>query len=93
MARAHRVAENLQAGTCFINNYNVSPVEVPFGGYKMSGTKPLELRMVIGCLSITQDRVTDILLSCLVLCKMSDFCLFFVLFFHPKQALAEKMDR
>ncbi|XP_030639768.1 4-trimethylaminobutyraldehyde dehydrogenase A [Chanos chanos] len=37
IARAHRVAENLQAGTCYINNYNVSPVEVPFGGYKMSG--------------------------------------------------------
>ncbi|XP_064189759.1 4-trimethylaminobutyraldehyde dehydrogenase A isoform X2 [Anguilla rostrata] len=37
ITRAHRVAENLQAGTCFINNYNISPVEVPFGGYKMSG--------------------------------------------------------
>uniref|UniRef100_A0A672GSG9 Aldehyde dehydrogenase 9 family, member A1a, tandem duplicate 1 n=1 Tax=Salarias fasciatus TaxID=181472 RepID=A0A672GSG9_SALFA len=37
ISRAHRVAENLQAGTCFINNYNVSPVEVPFGGYKNSG--------------------------------------------------------
>uniref|UniRef100_A0A667YJ21 Aldehyde dehydrogenase 9 family, member A1a, tandem duplicate 1 n=1 Tax=Myripristis murdjan TaxID=586833 RepID=A0A667YJ21_9TELE len=37
IGRAHRVAENLQAGTCFINNYNISPVEVPFGGYKMSG--------------------------------------------------------
>ncbi|XP_063056891.1 4-trimethylaminobutyraldehyde dehydrogenase A-like [Engraulis encrasicolus] len=37
VARAHRVAENLQAGACFINNYNVGPVEMPFGGYKMSG--------------------------------------------------------
>ncbi|XP_061096437.1 4-trimethylaminobutyraldehyde dehydrogenase A isoform X3 [Conger conger] len=37
VSRAHRVVENLQAGTCFINNYNISPVEVPFGGYKMSG--------------------------------------------------------
>ncbi|KAI1892081.1 hypothetical protein AGOR_G00150300 [Albula goreensis] len=37
ISRAHRVVENLQAGTCFINNYNISPVEVPFGGYKMSG--------------------------------------------------------
>uniref|UniRef100_A0A1A7WBB0 Aldehyde dehydrogenase 9 family, member A1 n=2 Tax=Iconisemion striatum TaxID=60296 RepID=A0A1A7WBB0_9TELE len=37
VSRAHRVAENLEAGTCFINNYNISPVEVPFGGYKMSG--------------------------------------------------------
>ncbi|XP_040039496.2 4-trimethylaminobutyraldehyde dehydrogenase [Gasterosteus aculeatus] len=37
ISRAHRVAENLEAGSCFINNYNISPVEVPFGGYKMSG--------------------------------------------------------
>ncbi|KAJ8015076.1 hypothetical protein DPEC_G00022370 [Dallia pectoralis] len=37
ISRAHRVAENIQAGTCFINNYNVNPVEVPFGGYKQSG--------------------------------------------------------
>lgn len=35
--RAHRVAAELQAGSCFINNYNVSPVELPFGGYKKSG--------------------------------------------------------
>ncbi|XP_051990533.1 LOW QUALITY PROTEIN: 4-trimethylaminobutyraldehyde dehydrogenase B [Xyrauchen texanus] len=35
--RAHRVIENLQAGTCFINNFNITPVEVPFGGYKASG--------------------------------------------------------
>uniref|UniRef100_A0A8C5DQ11 Aldehyde dehydrogenase family 9 member A1-like n=1 Tax=Gouania willdenowi TaxID=441366 RepID=A0A8C5DQ11_GOUWI len=37
VSRAHRVAANLEAGTCFINNYNISPVEVPFGGYKNSG--------------------------------------------------------
>nr|XP_033816287.1 4-trimethylaminobutyraldehyde dehydrogenase [Geotrypetes seraphini] len=35
--RAHRVAAALQAGMCFINNYNISPVELPFGGYKKSG--------------------------------------------------------
>ncbi|KAK2499892.1 hypothetical protein MC885_015044 [Smutsia gigantea] len=35
--RAHRVVAELQAGMCFINNYNVSPVELPFGGYKNSG--------------------------------------------------------
>uniref|UniRef100_A0ACB8F2N2 4-trimethylaminobutyraldehyde dehydrogenase n=1 Tax=Sphaerodactylus townsendi TaxID=933632 RepID=A0ACB8F2N2_9SAUR len=34
--RAHRVVAELQAGMCFINNYNISPVEMPFGGYKMS---------------------------------------------------------
>ncbi|TRY56191.1 hypothetical protein DNTS_002544 [Danionella cerebrum] len=37
LQRAHRVIEKLQAGSCFINNYNVTPVEVPFGGYKSSG--------------------------------------------------------
>lgn len=37
--RAHRVVEQLKAGSCFINNYNVTPVEVPFGGFKMSGKK------------------------------------------------------
>ncbi|XP_077377472.1 4-trimethylaminobutyraldehyde dehydrogenase B [Festucalex cinctus] len=35
--RAHRVVEHLKAGSCFINNYNITPVEVPFGGFKMSG--------------------------------------------------------
>ncbi|XP_059136638.1 4-trimethylaminobutyraldehyde dehydrogenase [Peromyscus eremicus] len=35
--RAHRMAAQLQVGTCYINNYNVSPVELPFGGYKKSG--------------------------------------------------------
>ncbi|KAM4728068.1 4-trimethylaminobutyraldehyde dehydrogenase B [Anableps anableps] len=37
VTRAHRVVEQLKAGSCFINNYNVTPVEVPFGGFKMSG--------------------------------------------------------
>lgn len=37
LQRAHRVAAELQAGICWINNYNITPVEVPFGGYKQSG--------------------------------------------------------
>lgn len=37
LARAHRVVAKLQAGTCWINNYNITPVEMPFGGYKLSG--------------------------------------------------------
>ena len=37
MARAHRVVAQLQAGTTYINNFNLTPVGVPFGGYKMSG--------------------------------------------------------
>lgn len=36
-ARAHRVANRLQAGSVWINDYNITPPEVPFGGYKQSG--------------------------------------------------------
>ena len=35
--RGHRVIHQLQAGVCWINNYNITPVELPFGGYKQSG--------------------------------------------------------
>ena len=35
--RAHRVVDELEAGTCFINSYNDAPVEAPFGGVKDSG--------------------------------------------------------
>ena len=37
LARAHRVIGRLQAGTCWINAYNLTPVEAPFGGSKLSG--------------------------------------------------------
>jgi betaine-aldehyde dehydrogenase len=37
MSRAHRVIAQLQAGTCWINAYNLTPVEAPFGGSKLSG--------------------------------------------------------
>ncbi|MGH8242082.1 MAG: aldehyde dehydrogenase family protein, partial [Steroidobacteraceae bacterium] len=35
--RAHRVIARLEAGTCWINHYNVTPIELPFGGVKLSG--------------------------------------------------------
>ena len=35
--RAHRVIAQLEAGTCWINNYNITPIEMPFGGNKQSG--------------------------------------------------------
>lgn len=35
--RAHRVINNLQAGTTWINTYNLTPIELPFGGVKQSG--------------------------------------------------------
>ena len=37
LTRAHRVIAQLQAGTCWINHYNITPIELPFGGMKMSG--------------------------------------------------------
>jgi betaine-aldehyde dehydrogenase len=37
LTRAHRVIAALQAGTCWINHYNVTPIELPFGGVKLSG--------------------------------------------------------
>ncbi|MFB2550934.1 betaine-aldehyde dehydrogenase [Ensifer soli] len=37
IARAHRVVDRLEAGTLWINTYNLCPVEIPFGGSKQSG--------------------------------------------------------
>ncbi|KGF70769.1 betaine-aldehyde dehydrogenase [Hoeflea sp. BAL378] len=37
LARAHRVVSKLEAGTTWINAYNLTPVEAPFGGVKQSG--------------------------------------------------------
>ncbi len=37
LSRGHRVAAQLEAGTCWINTYNITPINMPFGGVKMSG--------------------------------------------------------
>ena len=37
LTRGHRVIAQLQAGTCWINHYNITPIELPFGGVKLSG--------------------------------------------------------
>jgi betaine-aldehyde dehydrogenase len=37
LRRAHRMVAGLQAGMCWINTFNINPVEIPFGGYKQSG--------------------------------------------------------
>ncbi len=37
ITRAHRVVAGFEAGTCYINTYNLAPVEAPFGGSKASG--------------------------------------------------------
>ena len=37
LTRGHRVIAQLEAGSCWINAYNLTPVEIPFGGVKSSG--------------------------------------------------------
>lgn len=37
LQRAHRMVAGFEAGTCYINTYNLAPVEAPFGGSKLSG--------------------------------------------------------
>jgi aldehyde dehydrogenase family 9 protein A1 len=37
LVRGHRVVGAINAGSCYINTYNLAPAEVPFGGFKMSG--------------------------------------------------------
>ncbi|MCI4664713.1 MAG: betaine-aldehyde dehydrogenase [Neomegalonema sp.] len=37
LTRAHRMAARLQAGALWINAYNLTPIETPFGGVKRSG--------------------------------------------------------
>lgn len=37
LSRAHRMVAGFEAGTCFINTFNLAPVEAPFGGVKASG--------------------------------------------------------
>jgi 5-carboxymethyl-2-hydroxymuconic-semialdehyde dehydrogenase len=38
IGRAHRVAEAVEAGMCFVNSQNVRDLRQPFGGTKASGT-------------------------------------------------------
>lgn len=37
LSRAHRVADQLEAGNVWINSYNLIPPDLPFGGVKHSG--------------------------------------------------------
>jgi phenylacetaldehyde dehydrogenase len=37
VAKAHRIAAGLRAGTVWVNCYNVFDAALPFGGYKQSG--------------------------------------------------------
>jgi len=37
LTRGHRVAAALDAGVVWVNHYNLTPIEMPFGGVKQSG--------------------------------------------------------
>lgn len=37
LTRGHRVVDQLEAGICWLNHYNITPIEMPFGGFKGSG--------------------------------------------------------
>lgn len=37
LQRGHRVAAALEAGVVWVNHYNLTPIEMPFGGVKQSG--------------------------------------------------------
>jgi acyl-CoA reductase-like NAD-dependent aldehyde dehydrogenase len=37
IARAHRVIDQIEAGTCWISAYDLAPVQKPFGAVKFSG--------------------------------------------------------
>ncbi len=37
LQKGHRVAASVKAGICWINNYNITPIEMPFGGLGESG--------------------------------------------------------
>ena len=37
ISRAHRVIKKIKAGACYVNTYNMYPIQIPFGGHKMSG--------------------------------------------------------
>ncbi|MEM9716423.1 MAG: betaine-aldehyde dehydrogenase [Pseudomonadota bacterium] len=47
IARAHRVVGQLKAGTCWINAYNLTPIEMPFGGVGQSGMGRENARVAI----------------------------------------------
>ncbi|WP_179380935.1 betaine-aldehyde dehydrogenase [Jannaschia marina] len=47
LARAHRVASAFEAGTVWINQYNLTPAGMPFGGSKASGIGRENARMAM----------------------------------------------
>ena len=55
--KAHYVARKLQAGTVWINTYNVYDTAAPFGGYKQSGFGREMSAHALAALHAGQERV------------------------------------
>lgn len=47
LTRAHRVVAQLKAGSCWINQYNLTPPGLPFGGSRQSGIGRENARMAM----------------------------------------------
>ncbi|WP_316015309.1 betaine-aldehyde dehydrogenase [Roseobacter sp. HKCCA0434] len=54
LSRAHRVAAQLEAGTIWINQYNLTPLGMPFGGSKQSGIGRENARLAMDHFTETQ---------------------------------------
>ena len=57
LARGHRVIARLEAGTCWINHYNVTPIELPFGGAETLRPRPRERQGRDRALLAAQERL------------------------------------
>ncbi len=57
VARGHRVAAALEAGIVWVNTYNLTPIEVPFGGVEAVGHRPRERGRGARALHPAQDRL------------------------------------
>ena len=60
LAKAHRLAAELKAGTVWINCYNIFDAALPFGGYKQSGWGREMGREVLGLYTQTKAVVAGL---------------------------------
>ncbi|MEI9987230.1 MAG: aldehyde dehydrogenase family protein [Aliidongia sp.] len=59
LARGHRIIARLEAGTCWINHYNVTPIALPFGGAKRSGLGRENSRAAIEHYTQLEERLCE----------------------------------
>lgn len=65
LEKGQRVVNQLKAGVCWINTYNITPVELPFGGYKQSGigrengTEAIDHYTQVKTVYVEMDRIEN----------------------------------